>query len=288
MGDLTPNRAKILVSAEALHGELASASPPLLLDVRWSLAEPDGRPRYAAGHLPRARYVDMESELTDHNRPAREGRHPLPAAADLQVSARAWGLCDGDPVVAYDEASGLAAARLWWLLRNAGVESVRVLDGGFAAWRAAGYEVTTVLPRPEPGDVHLSEGHMPVVDADGAAAYAARGRLYDVRATARYRGETEPVDPVAGHIPGARNAPAAESLQNGRFADGENLRTHFARLGIAPGSDVALYCGSGITAAQQALALEAIGVQAHIYPPSWSGWVAEQRPAATGDEPRSE
>lgn len=275
-------REKVLVDAEALKAELASDSPPALLDVRWTLAEPDGRAKYQAGHVPGARYVDMERELTGRGSRAREGRHPLPRIADLQAAARRWGLQEGQPVVAYDDSSGLAAARLWWLLRDAGVADVRVLDGGFAAWQAAGGEVTTEEPAVPRGDVFLFDGYMPRVDADGAAAFAASGRLFDARAAERFRGETEPADPVAGHIPGARSAPVTDALDGGGFA--ADLRAHFAELGLQPGSEAAVYCGSGITAAQEALAMEAAGVHASIYPASWSGWLAELRPVATGDE----
>lgn len=277
-------REQVLVDAETLKHELASDAPPLLLDVRWTLADPDGKKKYDAGHLPGARYVDMERELTGHDRPAREGRHPLPGIAALQASARAWGLFEGQAVVAYDDSAGAAAARLWWLLRDAGVTDVRVLDGGFAAWEAAGGEVTTAPPERRRGDVYLFDGYMPVVDAEGAADYAKVGRLFDARAAERYRGETEPADPVAGHIPGAHSLPSTDSLEGGRMAGDAKLREYFAGFGIESGSDVAVYCGSGITAAQQALALQAIGAEASIYPASWSGWLAELYPVATGDE----
>lgn len=282
MSEKTP-REKVLVDAETLQSELASDSPPLVLDVRWSLADPDGKKKYDAGHLPGARFVDMERELTGHDRPAREGRHPLPNIAALQASARAWGLCEGQAVVAYDDSSGLAAARLWWLLRDAGVADVRVLDGGFAAWTDAGGEVTTAEPERRRGDVFLIDGYMASVDADGAAEFAADGRLFDARAAERFRGETEPADPVAGHIPGARSLPSTDSLDDGRVAGDDALRAHFEEFGIRTGAEVAVYCGSGITAAHQALALEAIGAHPSIYPASWSGWLAELRPVATGD-----
>ncbi|GAB3558783.1 sulfurtransferase [Spelaeicoccus albus] len=282
MSAKTP-RETVLVDAESLKAELTSAPVPLLLDVRWTLADPDGRAKYDAGHLPGARYVDMERELTGPGSRAREGRHPLPRIADLQASARRWGLREGQAVVAYDDSSGLAASRLWWLLRDAGVADVRVLDGGFPAWVAAGGDVTTDVPDAERGDVFLFDGYMPRIDADGAAAFAASGRLFDARAAERFRGEIEPADPVAGHIPGARSAPATDSLDNGKFAGDDALRAHFAELGIRAGSDVAVYCGSGITAAQQALALEAVGVRASVYPASWSGWLAELRPVETGE-----
>lgn len=282
MSEKTP-REKVLVDAETLKSELASDAPPLVLDVRWTLADPDGKTKYDAGHVPGARYVDMERELTGQGRRHREGRHPLPHIAALQASARAWGLNDGQAVVAYDDSAGMAAARLWWLLRDAGVTDVRVLDGGFPAWVAAGGDVTTDEPERRRGDVYLFDGYMPAVDAAGAAEYAEGGRLFDARAAERFRGETEPADPVAGHIPGAQSLPSTDSLDNGRLADDDALRAHFENFGIRAGSDVAVYCGSGITAAHQALALEAIGARPSLYPASWSGWLAELRPVATGE-----
>jgi thiosulfate/3-mercaptopyruvate sulfurtransferase len=187
--------------------------------------------------------------------------------------------------VVYDDGDASVAARAWWLLRWAGHDDVRVLDGGYAAWLAAGLPVVAGEPSAvPPGDVVVRPGGMPVADADDAAAVAARGVLLDVRVPARFRGETEPVDPVAGHVPGARNAPLAGNLgPDGRFLDPADLAARFAALGIRPGVDVATYCGSGVAAAQTVLALEVAGLSGALYVGSWSSWVADpDRPVATG------
>jgi thiosulfate/3-mercaptopyruvate sulfurtransferase len=252
-----------------------------LLDVRWELGGPHGRAAYLAGHIPGAVFVDLDAELSAHDRPA-EGRHPLPGVADLQSSARRWGLRDGDTVVVYDGGSGHGAARAWWTLRWAGVEDVRILDGGLPAWPG---ELEEGDVSPEPGDVVLHGGALPVLDAEGAAALARDGLLLDARAPERFRGEVEPFDPVAGHIPGARNAPATENLgPDGRYLTPEELQARYAALGVRDGVAVGAYCGSGISAAQDIVALRLAGYDAVLYPGSWSAWVADpSRPVATGD-----
>src|SRR5690606_19305270 len=174
---------------------------PRLLDVRWRLGHPDGRPDWLAGHIPGAAYVDLERELSAPGRPE-EGRHPLPTTEALQRAARGWGLKQGEPVVVYDGGEGLAAARAWWMLRHGGLD-VRVLDGGLRAWVAAGGELETGEVVPEPGDVVLGNIDGDSLTIDEAAAFPASGVMLDVRAPERYRGEIEPIDPVAGHIPGA-------------------------------------------------------------------------------------
>jgi thiosulfate/3-mercaptopyruvate sulfurtransferase len=192
---------------------------------------------------------------------------------------------EGGAVVAYDDGDASVAARAWWLLRWAGIDDVRVLDGGYAAWLAAGLPVVAGdPPAATPGDVVVRPGGMPLVDADEAAAVARTGLLLDVRAPARFRGETEPVDPVAGHVPGARNAPLAGNLgPDGRFLDPGDLAARFAALGAGPGVEVAAYCGSGVAAAQTVLALEVAGLAGALFVGSWSHWVADPaRPVATG------
>lgn len=283
-----------LVSPEALAALLAegSARPEgprvRLLDVRWSLTEPDGAPAYRAGHIPGAVRVDLERELSAPATPE-GGRHPLPPVADLQRAARRWGLRTGETVVVYDDSGGLAAARAWWLLGHAGVADVAVLDGAFAAWRAAGLPVATGdEPAPPPGNVRLGYGHRPVVDADEAAALPATGTLLDARAPARYRGEEEPVDPRAGHVPGAVNAPATDHLDPaGRFRPADQLAAYYAALGVDRERPTAVYCGSGVTAAHSVLALAEAGIEAALLPGSWSAWSADPaRPVATGPLPR--
>ncbi len=278
--------------------ELAAAGPagpPVLLDVRWQLTGPPGIDSYRAGHLPGAVFVDLDRDLAGP--PGAGGRHPLPAARAFQAAMRRAGVCDTSDVVVYDEADSAAAARAWWLLRYFGHGRVRVLDGGFRAWVAAGGPVVSgAAPAggpagaaPAAGDFTARPGQLPVLDAAGAASLARCGVLLDARAAERYRGETEPVDPVAGHIPGAVSAPAAGNVgADGRFLDAAGLRARFAALGVRPGrpAPVGAYCGSGVTAAQEVLALQIAGLAAALYAGSWSEWVSDPaRPVATGPAP---
>ena len=249
-----------------------------LLDVRWELGDPHGRRDYLAGHIPGAVFVDLPGELAGSG----EGRHPLPALEDLQAAARRWGVRDGETVVVYDGGSGAAAARAWWTLRWGGIDDVRILDGGLRAWRG---KLETGDVAPPPGDVVLTGGGMPVLDADAAAALAERGVLLDARAPERFRGEREPIDPVAGHIPGARNAPASDNLdQHGRYLPPAVLRERFAALGAGAEAPVGAYCGSGVSAAQDIVALMLAGFDdVALYPGSWSAWCTDpSRPIATG------
>ena len=264
----------------------AGTAGPVLLDVRWRLGGPSPAELYAGGHLPGAVAVDLDTDLAAPAGDRTRGRHPLPEPPALEAALRRWGVRADSAVVAYDDADGSSAARAWWLLRWAGLTDVRVLDGGIAAWVAAGLPLTTEVPAPVPGDVVVRPGGMPVLDAAGAAALPARGVLLDARAAARYRGEVEPVDPVAGHIPGARSAPTSGNVAgNGRFLPAAALRERFAALGVEPARPVGAYCGSGVTAAQAVLALEVAGIPAALYPGSWSEWVADPtRPVATGPE----
>ncbi len=223
--------------------------------------------------------------------PGPEGRHPLPEPAALERVLRAAGVRSGHPVVAYDGGDGSVAARVWWLLRWAGHQEVAVLDGGFAAWTAEARAVTAESPTPEPGDVEVRPGAMPVTDADGAATLARTGVLLDARAGARYRGETEPVDPRPGHVPGALNAPSAEHVDaTGHWLPATALADRFRTLGVTPNTPVGAYCGSGVTASSIVLALEVAGLTgkdtpATLYAGSWSNWSADpDRPAATGPE----
>ncbi len=276
-----------LVSAEDLAAELKKR-PPVLLDVRWRLAGPPGYDDYLAGHLPGAVFVDLDTDLAGPPGPG--GRHPLPDPARLEAALRRWGVGQGGRVVVYDEADATSAARAWWVLRWAGLADVRVLDGGYRGWLRSGGPVTLAVPQPTAGDVVVRPGSLPAVDAYGAARMAREGVLLDARAGPRYRGEVEPVDPVAGHIPGAVNAPAAGNVHDdGRFLPAERLRERFAALGVEAAGQVGAYCGSGVVAAQQVLALALIGVPAALYPGSWSEWVAdERRPVATGADPGQE
>ena len=285
-----------LVGVTSLAGALAADDPPVLIDVRWRLGGPPGIDGYRAGHLPGAAYVDLNSELAGP--PGDGGRHPLPDRAAFQSAMRAAGVRDDHPVVVYDDADATIAARAWWLLRYHGHRVVRVLDGGLRAWAAAGLPVTVAEVRRSPGDFTARPGQLPVLDAGGAAEVARSGTLLDARAPARYRGETEPVDKVAGHIPGALSAPTAENVTaDGLFRPAGELRSRFSNLVITAGLNghqpvpaeahpVGVYCGSGVTAAHEVLALELAGIPAALYVGSWSAWIADAaRPIATGPRP---
>ncbi|WP_341976820.1 sulfurtransferase [Microbacterium sp. LWO13-1.2] len=273
------------LSVDELTALFAQGAPVRLIDVRWRLDRPDGRADYLAGHIPGAVYVPLDTELSTHGR-ADEGRHPLPSTATLQEAARRWGVREGDVVVAYDDAKGISAARAWWLLRQAGVD-VRVLDGGLGAWTAAGHGLTTDDVTPALGDVVLDEIGADALSIDEAAAFPASGVLLDVRAPERYRGETEPLDPVAGHIPGALNLPTLRHLDaDGTILDPDSIRATIAELGVTAGTPVAAYCGSGVTAAHTAMVLAEAGVDAKVFPGSWSQWSnTSGRPVAIGSEP---
>ncbi|ROS31459.1 sulfurtransferase [Cellulomonas sp. PhB150] len=275
------DRDDVLVDAVGLAAALAGDEPPVLLDVRWALGRTDGHEQYLAGHLPGAVFVDLDAELAAPPSPA-EGRHPLPAVADLEAAARRWGVREDRAVVAYDGGGGISAARAWWLLRWAGLREVRLLDGGLEAWTAAGLPLEAGAVVAEPGDLVVRPGGMPTIDADDAAAWD--GPLLDARAAERYAGEVEPVDPQAGHIPGAVSAPTASNLDaDGTFLAADALRDRFRALGAAAGAPVAVYCGSGVTAAHEVAALASVGIEAALYPGSWSQWSNDEaRPVATG------
>ncbi|MFF9279680.1 sulfurtransferase [Streptomyces griseosporeus] len=280
-----------IISASDLAAELAGGEPPVLLDVRWQLSlakaagEPpfDGRAAYAAGHIPGAVYVDLDAELASAPGPA--GRHPLPDLEVFGASMRRAGVSAARPVVVYDGGQGWAAARAWWLLRWTGHPDVRVLDGGLPAWQG---ELTTDVPRPEEGDFRPEPGETGFLDADGAAALARSGVLFDARAGERYRGEVEPIDRVGGHIPGAVSAPTTDNVApDGRFLPAEELRARFKALGAGDGTPVGVYCGSGVSGAHEVLALAVAGIPAALYVGSWSEWSSDpDRPVAVGPDPQ--
>ncbi|TCK21669.1 sulfurtransferase [Pseudonocardia endophytica] len=293
-----------LITPRALADSLAGHPPPVVLDVRWRLGGPSARADHAARRVPGAAFVDLDTELAAPAGPgAPRGRHPLPEPERLQEALRRVGVHDSSTVVVYDDADGSVAARAWWLLRWAGfaADRVAILDGGFAAWlaegcSAAGDDVPAGEAAPEPareqGTVVVRPGGMPVLDADAAAGLARTGVLLDARAAARYRGETEPVDPRAGHIPGARNAPSAGNAgQDGRWLPPDELAARFRAAGADGAGPVGAYCGSGVTASSLVFALERAGLTpvdapAALYPGSWSEWSADpDRPAATGESP---
>ena len=271
----------VLITPEALGDLLRSDDPPVVLDVRWRLGGPPGEVEYAVGHVPGAVYVSLDDELAGHGDPT-DGRHPLPEPAAFEAAARRWGVRPGRLVVAYDDTGNQAAARAWWLLRWAGHEQVRLLDGGLGAWRAAGGELSTEPATPAPGDLRVRPGAVPVVGPDELQPYA--GVLLDARAGERYRGEAEPVDPVAGHIPGAVSLPTVGNLDaEGRFLPAEVLRERFEAAGVTSGSPVAAYCGSGVTAAHELAALAIAGFDGALYPGSWSQWSNLGLPVEVGD-----
>jgi thiosulfate/3-mercaptopyruvate sulfurtransferase len=254
---------------------------PVLIDVTWNLAGPPGREAYDARHIPGAYFVDLDTELAG---PPGAGRHPLPAATTVTAALRRAGVDPSTTVVVYDAANSTAAARAWWIFRYFGLRDVRVLDGGLAAWQAAGGEVTTEVPADSNGSFIATAGHIPLLDASGAAEVAASGVLLDARAPERFAGEVEPMDPVAGHIPGAVNAPTTSNVdETGRFLPAAELRERFEKLGANESTQVGVYCGSGVTAAHEALALEISGIPSTLYVGSWSEWITDPtRPVATG------
>ncbi|MBU9765057.1 sulfurtransferase [Mycobacterium sp. TNTM28] len=279
-------RDDVFVTVGELRGLIAAGGPVVVLDVRWSLAEPDGEQAYLAGHLPGAVYVSLDDELTDHGVTAR-GRHPLPSGQHLQAAARRWGVRQGVPTVVYDDWNRAGSARAWWVLTAAGVGDVRILDGGLSAWSAAGEGLERGPVTPEPGDVEirhddLYRGARRTLTAEQTQSGVEV--LLDARAPERFRGEVEPVDPVAGHIPGAVNLPSTQLLSaDGTLLPEAQLQALFADRGVDAGSDVGAYCGSGVTAALAVAVLAAAGVDAALYPGSWSEWASDpSHPVARG------
>ncbi|MER6473990.1 sulfurtransferase [Streptomyces collinus] len=280
-----------IITATELAEDLAGQAPPVLLDVRWQLSTAkaagapafDGRAEYAAGHLPGAVFVDLDRELA--SAAGEHGRHPLPDLAEFGAAMRRAGVSSGRPVVVYDGGQGWAAARAWWLLRWTGHPDVRVLDGGLPSWRG---ELSTEPVTPAEGDFEPAPAAAGLLDADAAAALARSGVLLDARAGERYRGEVEPIDRVGGHIPGAVSAPTTENVgPDGRFLPAADLRDRFKALGVSEDAPVGVYCGSGVSAAHEVLALAVAGLPAALYVGSWSEWSADPaRPVAVGPDPQ--
>ena len=278
------SRAQVLISAAELAGLIQAGDPITLLDVRWRLDEPDGRETYLQGHLPGAVYVSLEDELSDHTITGR-GRHPLPSGHSLQAAARRWGIPQDGLVVVYDDWNRAGSARAWWVLSAAGLANVRILDGGLSAWRSSGGRLESGPVTPQPGNVtvlhdDLYAGSRPTLTAEQSGAGGVT--LLDARAPERFRGDVEPVDPVAGHIPGAKNLPSTAVLaDDGTFLDDAAL----ARLLDHHGSSVGAYCGSGVSATVTVAALAALGREAALFPGSWSEWSSDpNRPVGRGSE----
>lgn len=269
-----------LISVEDLAAVLGEVS---VLDVRYQLGRSDGHEQYVAGHVPGAAYVDLGTDLSEPPGVPVDGggRHPLPEPERFAEAMRRCGVGNDRTVVVYDDWSSMAATRAWWLLTHHGHPDVRVLDGGWSWWTRTDGPIETAVPDVEPGDFRADRGRLSVLDADAAARVARHGVLLDARAPERFRGEVEPVDPVAGHIPGAVNVPAAANLDDGRFRTVAQLADAY---GMTDGEqEVAAYCGSGVTATHDLFALHLLGRHAALYPGSWSGWVSDEtRPVATG------
>jgi thiosulfate/3-mercaptopyruvate sulfurtransferase len=281
-------RGGVLISAQELAELLRSDQLPLIADVRWNLGGPPGEPDFEASHIAGAVWVDLETQLAGP--PGVGGRHPLPTLSVFEQAMRDIGVCQDSLIVAYDAADSQAAARLWWLLTDAGHRAVKVLDGGFAAWNAAGLPTVSGPNAPAAGgDFIAHPGQRPQLVGTEINAWLGEPdapTLIDVRTPERYAGEKEPIDPVAGHIPGAINLPWAANLRaDGRFRPPDEIARRYAQAGGR--EDAVLYCGSGITATHSLLALESAGLRAlAVYPGSWSEWISDpSRPIATGTDP---
>ncbi len=271
-------RDQVLITATELAAVIQAGDPVTILDVRWRLDEPDGRAAYLQGRLPGAVYVSLEDELSDHTIAGR-GRHPLPSGRNLQAAARQWGIRQGVPVVVYDDWNRAGSARAWWVLTAAGLADVRILDGGLSAWRSAGRSLEEGPPTPQPGNVtvlhdDLYAGSRPTLTAQQSGA--GNVTLLDARAPERFRGDVEPVDPVAGHIPGAKNLPSGALLTgDGTFVGNDALAQLLSGRGIDSDGPLGVYCGSGVTAAIAVAALAAMGHEAALFPGSWSEWSSD-------------
>lgn len=279
-----------MIQAEEIAGRLEDRVVRVF-DCRFDLARPDaGREAYAAGHIPGAAYADLNLDLSAPPTP-RSGRHPLPAPAAFEERLRAFGVNRDSVVVAYDAGNGMYASRLWWMLRWLGHDAVFVLDGGLRRWIALGLPVDTSVPERDPGDFSASPRPDMQVDAAGVLARLADPStlLLDARAPERYRGEVEPIDAVAGHVPGAVNHPFTTSIgEDGRLLPADELRVAFTRrLGDVPADRAIAMCGSGVTACHLLLAMEHAGLPgARLYPGSWSEWSRDpSRPVARGAAP---
>ncbi len=285
------NRATHLIAAEDLSRQLHSGSElPRIVDCRFDLFDPEsGRKQWLEGHIPGAVYADLNDDLSDLSQAATQGRHPLPDPNRFARRLAEWGIASDTPVVAYDQGPGALAARLWWLLRSAGYRRVRVLDGGLKAWRRGGGELesgqSSVAPVEAPQWVLPRERWVGNAQLKRALSKGS-ALLIDAREAARYRGEVEPIDPVAGHIPGAVNRPFTENLDaSGCFKAAEALRLAFDELrGSHAPKQLIHQCGSGVTACHNLLAMEIAGLHgSRLHAPSWSGWLAE---TAQGTGPR--
>lgn len=280
-------RAHVLITVADLADRIGAGDPVTILDVRWRLDEPDGRAAYLQGHIPGAVYASLDDELTDHTITGR-GRHPLPSGRSVEASARRWGIRQGVPVVVYDDWNRAGSARAWWVLTAAGLADVRILDGGLSAWRSAGGTLATDPVAPPPGNAtalhdDLYAGALPTLTAQHVSA--ADLTLLDARAPERFRGDVEPVDRVAGHIPGAENLPSGDMLNgDGTFIAEDEMRKLLAEHSVENATRLGAYCGSGVTASITVAALATVGYRAALFPGSWSEWSSDPaRAIARGD-----
>lgn len=273
-----------LVQAEelALHAGKAAI---VIVDGRFALGDPvAGEKAYGNAHIPGALYAHLDRDLSDQGRQD-QGRHPWPDAADFTARLGAWGVTRQSQVVAYDDGDGALAARLWFLLRALGHRNVAVLDGGWMQWNALGLPVESTIHPPQPASYKAQFDMNLLLDAGQVQAHLDRGgMLVDARAAERFRGEVEPIDRIAGHVPGAINRPYAQNLSNGRFKSAMQLGEEFrALLAQHKPNEVVAMCGSGVTACHHLLAMEHAGLRgARLFTGSWSGWISDpQRPIAT-------
>jgi thiosulfate/3-mercaptopyruvate sulfurtransferase len=288
-----------LLPVDRLAEWLASPAPPVVVDLRWYLGKPGaGRAAYDEGHLPGAIFLDLDDDLSDLQGFGAPGRHPLPDPAAFVARMAAAGIGDGSRVVGYDDVGGWVAARLWWMLDSLGFgrrgiagEWAGVLDGGIKAWVDAGQALSTAVaaPQADAAQLTLAGPWHGVIEREELKARLGTLTLLDARAPERYRGEVEPVDPVAGHIPTAISAPFGANLDaSGRMKDAEGLRARFAELDILPASEgeVVISCGSGTSAAHHSLAMRVAGLpDPTLYVGSYSDWSRSGEPVATGPEP---
>ena len=286
VGIVDRQRAAVLVQAAELATAIEADPAPVILAVRAPDAIPAG-PWDRIERIPGSVDVELATELSGPGG-GLAGSRPLPDIEALQAAARRWGLRASSDVVVYDHDGGLQAARAWWVLRWAGVARVRLLDGGFASWQAAGLPTVREPFEPAAGDIVLTAGQMPELDADAALHLASRGVLIDSRMSANYEGGASgPGEPPRGHVPGAVSVPAAQNLDaSGHFLDADRLQTLYAAAGVDGIRPVGVYCGAGVSAAHDLLALASIGIDAPMYVGSWSAWSADPaRPVARGPLP---
>ncbi|MGP6174587.1 sulfurtransferase [Corynebacterium sp. A21] len=272
--------AENLITPQELQEELNSVTPPTVLDIRWTLDQPDGSAAYAAGHIPGAVYIDLDGELADLSKPGL-GRHPLPSPETVDELLQKIGVTLEDPVVVYDDANRSGSARAWWVLTASGMSGVRILDGGYSGWVAAGGEVATVAPAVAVLSTAVSvpdlyqAPRLPVLDIVAAGERANTGTLLDARATERFAGESNPEWELPGHIPGARSLAGTEVLdEHGFFLSAAELGELFDAAGVTADDPAGAYCGSGITACVVIAAAYSIGREVALFPGSWSQWAA--------------